>query len=241
MTLWLALLFAVSPFQQALEFARYLDRQEDPYRAILEYRRALFLLEAPDTLRHDSLVLRIAQLYEALKAPDRAFGVLEEAWDTLSPGWRLERGRALFLLEDYGGARRYWHGRDTLVGWTYLRQRRFSEAARFLGPIPRVSRRSPWLAAGLSALVPGLGKMYAGHFWDGFFSLLLNGYTGWMAYRSYRAHRPLATPLYGGLFAFFYAGNVYGSYVAARQYNDTQARLAIARTEVRLNLWRYLP
>lgn len=241
MILWWTLLLLTTPFQDALRFARYLDRQEDPYRAILEYRRALFLLDRPDTTLHDSVLYRIAYLYEALEAPDRALQVLEEAWDTTTAAWRFERGRALFLMGLYPEARQAWQGRDTLVGWTYLRQHRFAEAARYLGPLPPLPRKSPWLAAGFSAVVPGLGKMYAGHFWDGVFSLLLNGYTGWQAYRSLRDHRPLAAPLYGGLFAFFYAGNVYGSYVAARQYNRTQVDLLVARTEVRLNLWRYLP
>ncbi len=239
---WLATLWLLStPFQEALAFARYLDQQGDPYRAILEYRRALFLLPSPDTLTHDALVLRIAQLQEKLDQPLKALQTLEEAWDTTAPAWRFERGRAYFLQGLYGQARRSWQGRDTLVGWTYLREHDFRKAARYLGPIPPPPRRHPWLAAVLSAAMPGLGKVYAGHPWDGLFSFLVHAFTGWRTYRSVQEHRPVATAIYGSLFAFFYAGNVYGSYVAARQYNQTQIAFRVAETEVHLGLWRYLP
>ncbi len=240
MILLLALVFA-SPFQEALDFARYLDRQNDPYRAILEYQRALFLLETPDTLLHDSIVVRTAQLFEKLEQPERALRMLDRAWDSTAPAVRWERGRAYFLLGAYDQARRYWQGRDTLIGWTYLREQNFARAREYLGAPPPPDHRSPWLAATLSALIPGLGKVYAGRLWDGVFSFLLNAYTGWQTYRSYRQHRPVATPVYGGFFAFFYVGNVYGSYVAARQYNRTQIQLRITETEVDLGLWRYLP
>ncbi len=242
MMAWLiGLWMATSPFHQALEFARYLDRQDDPYRAILEYQRALFLLPSPDTLLHDSLVIRIAQLQERLDRPEAALRTLEDAWDTLASSWRFERGRALFLLGAYAEARRYWQEWDTLVGWTYLRQQDFLKASEFLGPLPAPSSRSPWLAASLSAVLPGLGKVYAGHPWDGLFAFLVNAFTGWRAYQSLQAHRPVATAVYGGLFLFFYSGNVYGAYVAARQYNRTQVRLRMAEAEVNLGLWRYLP
>ena len=78
------------------------------------------------------------------------------------------------------------------------------------------SRKSPLLAATASALVPGLGKVYAGELAEGISSFLTvgslaaitaenwsrNGFTNWK------------TLLFGTLGAIFYIGNIYGSYVS---------------------------
>lgn len=76
---------------------------------------------------------------------------------------------------------------------------------------------SPWLAAGLSAVVPGLGKVYLGRWQDGLASLVLVGAPAVVA--GYKFERngvaSLGGWLLGAIAAMLYAGNVAGSYVAA--------------------------
>ena len=76
--------------------------------------------------------------------------------------------------------------------------------------------KSPLLAAAASAVIPGLGKVYAGEFAEGISSFLTvgslaaitaenwsrNGFTNWK------------TLLFGTVGAIFYIGNIYGSYVS---------------------------
>ena len=76
--------------------------------------------------------------------------------------------------------------------------------------------KSPVLAAAASAVIPGLGKVYAGELAEGISSFLTvgslaaitaenwsrNGFTNWK------------TLLFGTLGAVFYIGNIYGSYVS---------------------------
>ena len=77
-------------------------------------------------------------------------------------------------------------------------------------------------AALMSSLIPGTGKMYAHRFSDGLYSLVIVGLTGWQAYQGFNKDRSRSTRgwIYGTLCGGFYVGNVYGSIVAARIYNE---------------------
>jgi tetratricopeptide (TPR) repeat protein len=77
---------------------------------------------------------------------------------------------------------------------------------------------------GLSALIPGSGKMYAGETGDGLQSLLLIGALAALAGTSFHADgvgswRGWLYASFGGL---MYAGNLYGSAVSARRWNRKQ-------------------
>lgn len=82
--------------------------------------------------------------------------------------------------------------------------------------------KSPVLAAAASAVIPGLGKIYAGELGEGLSSFMAvgslaaitaenwsrNGITNWK------------TILFGTLGAAFYIGNIYGSYVTVSIHNN---------------------
>ena len=85
-------------------------------------------------------------------------------------------------------------------------------------------RKSPALALALSAVIPGTGKMYAGEAGDGLQSLILVGALATLAAVSFHADgveswRGWLYTSFGGL---MYAGNLYGSAVSARRWNQKQ-------------------
>ncbi|MFC1475676.1 tol-pal system YbgF family protein [Candidatus Zixiibacteriota bacterium] len=82
--------------------------------------------------------------------------------------------------------------------------------------------KSRIVAGMLSAVVPGSGRMYAGRFTDGLYSLLVVGTTGWQAYEGFHDDGVRSTRgwIYGAVCGFFYLGNVYGSVVAVKIHND---------------------
>ena len=97
--------------------------------------------------------------------------------------------------------------------------------------------KSPLAAGFFSSVVPGSGKLYARRGWDGLYSLLIVGATALQSYEAYRKDGPVSVRclLFGGLGAVFYAGNIYGSIVAAQKYNESK-RLALAeRVALRFN------
>ena len=79
--------------------------------------------------------------------------------------------------------------------------------------------KSETLAAILSAVIPGAGKIYAGETGDGITALILTGLFGFLAYDNFQADHKIRAWIFTGLTAFFYAGNIYGSAAAAQIYN----------------------
>jgi hypothetical protein len=77
--------------------------------------------------------------------------------------------------------------------------------------------KSPALAAALSAVIPGLGRVYVGRWQDGIFSFFLVGLASGLAAQGF--HEDGTSSVRGWILAstagLLYAGNVYGSAVGA--------------------------
>ncbi len=81
--------------------------------------------------------------------------------------------------------------------------------------------KKPGLALGLSAVVPGLGKVYTKDWKDGLISLLFVATNAWQAYRGFSQNG--TSSVYGWIFGTmavgFYGSNLYGSWKSAQDYN----------------------
>lgn len=82
--------------------------------------------------------------------------------------------------------------------------------------------KSAFLAGLLSAGLPGTGKIYAGRYEDGIFSLMTIGLYCWQAFDGFNRNGRHSVKgwVYGTLSTIFYLGNVYGSVVAAKIHNE---------------------
>ena len=90
----------------------------------------------------------------------------------------------------------------------------------------QLPEKNPWISAGLSTLVPGLGKVYTGDWSDGVVALLFVASNAWQAYRGFNRDGINSTYgwIFGSIGAAFWLGNVYGSYQAAHKYNDRKRK-----------------
>jgi hypothetical protein len=82
-------------------------------------------------------------------------------------------------------------------------------------------KKSPALAALMSAVVPGSGKAYSSNWKDGLVSLI---FTAGMAFQSYRNFNKFGVNnhrgwIYGGIGLGFYLGNIYGGVKSTKDYN----------------------
>ncbi len=93
----------------------------------------------------------------------------------------------------------------------------------------RMGRRSPFLAAMLSAAAPGLGRGYCGRWGDALFSALAVGVPTALSATTWEKDRTFAIFM-GALGAFFYVGNIYGSAKGAAVYNEEKAEAFWQRT-----------
>jgi|GEM_PF-353859 len=82
--------------------------------------------------------------------------------------------------------------------------------------------KSPGLALGMSALLPGSGKVYTGEWKDGLVSLLFVTGSVIQAIRGHQLYGEKSAFFiaYTGLATTFYLGNLYGSFKSARKHND---------------------
>jgi tetratricopeptide (TPR) repeat protein len=96
-----------------------------------------------------------------------------------------------------------------------------------------LKNKNPLCAGILSALVPGLGKMYAGKPGDGLFSLITIGIFGGMAGYSFYEEGIASGKgwIYASIGFFFYCGNIYGSAIAAAHYNREQEDIILREVD----------
>lgn len=125
------------------------------------------------------------------------------------------------------------------LGWSYLRQGNWTKAEEEFQSLPvqsllhkeahglaeeakrypEISKKSPGLAGGLSALLPGVGQLYVEKPGDALISFLLNGSFIWAAAEAFHNHNTTT----GGILIFFetgwYFGNIYNAVNNAHKYN----------------------
>jgi len=87
-------------------------------------------------------------------------------------------------------------------------------------------KRSPFIAGMLSAVVPGLGKVYSGKPRQGLYAFLSTTMAALLAYEGYRKHGTSSPNLYifGTMGAIFYIGNIWGSslsvHIEKQEFNE---------------------
>lgn len=74
----------------------------------------------------------------------------------------------------------------------------------------------------LSAIVPGLGKIYAGRLGEGVSAFLITTTMGLVAVENYikDGWKDPKTIIFGSLFSVFYIGNIWGSTLSVKLIND---------------------
>jgi hypothetical protein len=80
------------------------------------------------------------------------------------------------------------------------------------------SNKSPVLAAGLSTIMPGTGRMYAGRFLDGLMGLWMVLLPGTAAYGSLQDGQSIKGNFFAGITLIFWLGEIYGAYRTAKYY-----------------------
>ncbi len=88
--------------------------------------------------------------------------------------------------------------------------------------LKKVRKKSPWVAALLSGVVPGAGKFYTGKFGQGYTTLLIGTI---LTLQTLEAYNKSGTSsfrfnLFAGLFSTFYVANIWGSVLSVKVYRD---------------------
>ena len=230
--------------QHSVQYASYLFSTQDYLRAANEYERILFVCDSTSIRVNLLASYRLAGLY------DRSFNQFRRLYpvSTSMPTFaRHEYIKLLLLTKRYNQADslladRWLMAKESDVyafkrsvlsnNWALaskqillLDSTQLLYRSAYLQLLEQASRFSPkkaGLAGVLSAVIPGLGKVYAGDRKDAIVSLLFVGGLGFQAYRAFsrRGSGSVAGWLYASAGFGFYLGNIYGSVKAVRQYNQ---------------------
>ena len=238
--------FASEPAQRAA----YLYEVAQAERLGRKYELAIAsfsaVLEAPGVTPSlaQRAYLQLATTALAMRVPAQVPLYLERATGPeFAPIARVLRGSAAAQEGRWDDARAlYAHAAEGAPG-----TRIGALAREFEGEVAHASElpsRSPWLAAGLSALVPGAGQVYTGHYVD---ALQAFAFIGAFAVSSYAAYRFDASEGHGyaltgamlSITAIFHATNVVGAERTARYFNERARDGVLGPIDARLGALRF--
>ncbi len=243
------------------KFADYLFDAQKYSLAIDEYYKLIFL--NPDTFYYKEKLLQSYRLVGNPQKEYELFNkfFLNTGVNTLPPEILKEKIKmyvALNLSDDLiNDGKKGLFGNSTLNSIAilsgYLLANHPDSASRFYSSLPNsvannytvkafvpiieearhIKLKKPWLAAILSTILPGTGKVYSGFVWDGVVSLIFTSGSGFVAYRGF-ALKGLSSIIgwvFAGFTAFYYLGNIYGSVKAAKRYNELKKHKIYHRVE----------
>lgn len=167
---------------------------------------------------------------------DRSLPMLQTA--SVRTGLQYLYGVNLMYQNNWGDADRYFANMAQSSGEPETRQQFLHGKGLAEGRF-KIARRSPYIAGLLSTLLPGSGKVYTGQTGDGVYSLLmiaLSGYLSWDGFAD-NGIRSVKGWLFGAFTGFFYSGNIYGSVISARQYNERRLMQYLDGITLQINFY----
>lgn len=220
-----------------LRFAENLQSEGDYYRAISEYKR--FIYFCSDSVKSDSILYIISSLYQKMGQFENSLATLMKIKNRDEKKYLFELGKVYFLAGDYRSAREFWNRSDTLIGWTYLREKNFRRARYYLGFNDNPRLKKPLYGALLSGIMPGLGRVYAGRTGDGISSFLLTAGFALSSFVYYKREQMVPSTIFGSLASLFYLGEIYGSILSVKIYNEKKTEDFIHNIEIKLGLLKW--
>lgn len=196
----------------------------------------------------------VANSYAAEEIGRRALFMVGETYY-----YKKEYGQAIDSFENF--LARYPDDRQAdaariKMGWSSLRQGDWRQASNEFAKLPAgsplrsqseglakdslsypdIPRKSPYLAGGLSAVLPGAGQLYLGRPSDAAISFVLNGLFIWATVEAFDNGNDVT----GGVLLFFesgwYLGNVYNAASGAHKYNRRQEQHFLDEMEGQYNI-----
>ena len=216
---------------------RLADRTQE---ALLWYER--IKQDYPQSAFYNQMNYQIALLYFMQKDYDESIKHIQQTIPSLSSAnFRLQMnqlwGVNLLFQRQWDNAQQYFSAM-TLNDQQRIKDSLTVKLHNFAMQGKKLPRKSKFLAGTLSAMIPGTGKIYAHRTADGLFSLFTIALYTWQAWDGFHKNgtRSIKGWIYGSVGTVFYVGNIYGSVVAAKIYNESVENSFIHKLELELQL-----
>jgi TM2 domain-containing membrane protein YozV len=238
------LIIDITPSEEQLSFANYLFEEEDYFRAITEYKRFIFLSQNQEKILFAKK--RVFSSYKKAYRYDDAMDYLNTLEDN---GFiKMEKGKLHLLSGNTENARILFksYNSDTAIilkGWSYIEEGNWKKSREgfsvsltnsFLSSISdklyqysekadsEISKKNVAFSALLSSIIPGSGRFYTERYGDAFFSFLTVAIPGVISYIYWKDDRKRASYIALGFAATFYIGDIYGSVISAKEFNEAE-------------------
>lgn len=235
-------------YSNSLKYADYLFKTNQFKLASSEYERIVFL-EPTDTLSKLKLVRSYRYLTEYQTAINRIEKYFSQSLNKLPEEFSDEYVRSMLYDNQFQKATMFLQSIKNMdIGdraeyqlGILIMQYQWSEARHFADENLNVfnkgvrldnlnsiikdglnaNYKSPLLAASISTIVPGGGKVYSGQWTDAIYSFLLVTTSTWLTYRSFQKSGFSFNSFMIGSFALsFHSANIYGSIKSAKRHNQ---------------------
>ncbi len=136
----------------------------------------------------------------------------------LTDAARIQLGAGLLRNGDVEAAQEAWKAVPAASPLAE-RARGLEQAAGDLSSLPR---RRPWLAASLSAVLPGAGQVYVGRYSDAALAFCLNSLLIWASIEAFENDLAVTGALLATVEGGWYFGNIYNALNGAHKFNRRQ-------------------
>lgn len=218
--------------EHSFKYAEHLFTSEKFENAAKEYERLLFFFP-----ENDSIIFSLSRSYLHARQFDKALSLIEGKTKDEKTG--ILYLNLLLLSKQFEKAKTNALSTDKLPenekekfnGRFMLYSEENKGYANIITPVTGISDKEkllfqeaknftpkkPAVALGLS-VIPGLGKVYTGHYGDASMTFLTVGICSFLAYRGYQKKGFESIPgwFYGTLGTGLYLGNFYGSFKSAK-------------------------
>ncbi len=208
-------------------------------KAIRYFNR--IVAENPQSKYYGPSLFQIGSIYFLGKNYDQSVSSLLNSIEIVEPDSEIQFQMKILLSMNYLFKKEWGLSHETLdTIRLQARNKKLVSAIRgYSDEGMTLPRKNSIVAAMLSSIVPGLGKMYCGRYADGLNSLAYNGAVIWLArmhVSNIDSSISLADVLICSTAVILYAGNIHGSYVAARVVNHENEDKLLNKIQVEFNI-----
>lgn len=228
-----------------LDFADYLFSNKDYQRAIGEYKRIFY--STTDTIEREYSRFLLGEIYLQTNDYGQA---LQYFTNDKSMLCKYNQARVYLAQAQFDKVRQVLNGfnddsyrahKVILIGVSYLEQGDYTNGSqylkthadfnnKFINDLSKfdgtgIKHRNRLLATVLSTIIPGAGQIYSNRLGDGIYSLLTVTTCALITSYYWRNdNSKIKFSIFALLTTFFYAGNIYGANIAARDFNDYETK-----------------
>jgi len=229
------------------EYAGYLYKSGEYYRAISEYKRLQYFF--PDSSLSDLSILQIGRSYMAGDRVDEAIDYWQpyisnsDLHNTTFDRLKILLGISLL---DADKEEPFSLRADNISSaFSYFRDLNTEDReARLIVDFsndwisrPSVEKKSPWIAGTLSAILPGAGSLYTGRYVEGTYAFFITGLFLYATMEAQNNEQSGLAALFGFFSVGFYGGSIYAAINGVYKQNDKKEADQLTRLREKHGIW----